>query len=196
MSRVLVLIALVQGLSQKQRPLMQQYCELVDWQGPKMPSAERRQRLGNSFKRLERSVMQSYRASNITAFRRKSMCLGNRPASKLAALHIFHVQDFRMAQTTPALTSWVRYAHPFDIFRSLPSFAFDGRRSPYFAEFFAGSAIRGLTPQNNPAKNPATLEEHGKDGQISILLGKEMWPKMPETCIFESHLASQAKPPY
>ena len=39
----LVLIPVVQGLSQKQRQLMQQYFELVDWQGLKLPSAERRQ---------------------------------------------------------------------------------------------------------------------------------------------------------
>jgi len=38
------LIPVVQGLSQKQRQLMQQYFELVDWQGFKLPSAERRQR--------------------------------------------------------------------------------------------------------------------------------------------------------
>jgi len=44
----------VQGLSQKQRQLMQQYFELVDWQGLKLLSAERRQR--NSLKSLERSV--------------------------------------------------------------------------------------------------------------------------------------------
>jgi len=42
--RVQVLILVVQGLSQKQRQLMQQYFELVDWQGLKMMSAERRQR--------------------------------------------------------------------------------------------------------------------------------------------------------
>ena len=41
--RVLVLILVVQGLSQKQRQLMQQYFDLVDWQGLKLPSAERRQ---------------------------------------------------------------------------------------------------------------------------------------------------------
>ena len=44
----------VQGLSQKQRQLMQQYFELVDWQGLKLPSAERRQR--DSMKSFERSV--------------------------------------------------------------------------------------------------------------------------------------------
>jgi len=44
--RVHVLIPVVQGLSQKQRQLMQQYFELVDWQGltGKLPSAKRRQR--------------------------------------------------------------------------------------------------------------------------------------------------------
>jgi len=41
--RVQVLIPVFQGLSQKQRQLMQQYFELVDWQGLKLPSAERRQ---------------------------------------------------------------------------------------------------------------------------------------------------------
>ena len=39
--RVQVLIPVVQGLSQKKRQLMQQYFELVDWQGLKLPSAER-----------------------------------------------------------------------------------------------------------------------------------------------------------
>jgi len=34
----------VQGLSQKHRQLMQQLFETVDWQGLKLPSAERRQR--------------------------------------------------------------------------------------------------------------------------------------------------------
>ena len=43
-----------EGLSQKQRQLMQQYFELVDWQGLKLPSAERRQR--DSLKKNERSV--------------------------------------------------------------------------------------------------------------------------------------------
>jgi len=52
--RVQVLIPVAQGLSQKQRQLMQQYFELVDWQGLKLPSAERRQR--DSLKRFERSV--------------------------------------------------------------------------------------------------------------------------------------------
>ena len=42
--RVQVLIPVVQGLSQKQQQLMQQEFELVDWQGLKLPSAERRQR--------------------------------------------------------------------------------------------------------------------------------------------------------
>ena len=51
--RIQVLI-LVQGLSQKQRQLMQQYFELVDWQGLKLSSAERRQR--DSLKKIERSV--------------------------------------------------------------------------------------------------------------------------------------------
>ena len=40
--RVQVLIQVVQGLSQKQRQLMQQYFELVDWQGLKLPSAEKK----------------------------------------------------------------------------------------------------------------------------------------------------------
>jgi len=39
-----LLILVVQGLSQRQRQLMPQYFELVDWQGLKLPSAERRQR--------------------------------------------------------------------------------------------------------------------------------------------------------
>jgi len=52
--RVQVLIAVVHGLSQKQRQLMQQYFELLDWQGLKLPSAERRQR--DSLKGFERSV--------------------------------------------------------------------------------------------------------------------------------------------
>ena len=52
--RVQVSIPVVQGLSQKQRQLMQQYFELVDWQGLKLPSAERRQR--DSLKSFERSV--------------------------------------------------------------------------------------------------------------------------------------------
>jgi len=51
--RVQVLIPVVRGLSQKQRQLMQQYFELVDWQGPKLSSAERRQR--DSLKSFERS---------------------------------------------------------------------------------------------------------------------------------------------
>ena len=44
--KVQVLIPVMQGLSQKQRQLMQQYFELVDWQGltGKLPSAKRRQR--------------------------------------------------------------------------------------------------------------------------------------------------------
>ena len=42
--RIHVSIPVVQGLSQKQRQLMQQYFELVDWQGFKLPSAERWQR--------------------------------------------------------------------------------------------------------------------------------------------------------
>ena len=48
--RVQVLIPVLQGLSQKQRQLMQQYFEQVDWQGLKLPSAERRQR--DSLKKL------------------------------------------------------------------------------------------------------------------------------------------------
>jgi len=42
--RVQLLILVVQGLSQKQRQLMQQYFKLVDWQRLKLPSDERRQR--------------------------------------------------------------------------------------------------------------------------------------------------------
>jgi len=42
--RVQVLLPVVQGLSQKQGQLMQQYFELVNWQGLKLPSAEKRQR--------------------------------------------------------------------------------------------------------------------------------------------------------
>ena len=52
--RVQVSILVVQGLSQKQRQLMQQYFELADWQGLKLPSAERRQRDSLNF--FERSV--------------------------------------------------------------------------------------------------------------------------------------------
>ena len=52
--RVQVLIPVVQGLSQKQRQLMQQYFEAVDWHGLKLPSAEMRQR--DSLKSFERSV--------------------------------------------------------------------------------------------------------------------------------------------
>ena len=54
--RVQVLMPVVQRLSKnlKQRQLMQQYFELVDWQGLKLPSAERRQR--DSLKKIERSV--------------------------------------------------------------------------------------------------------------------------------------------
>ena len=49
-----MLIPVVQGLSQKQRQLMQQYFELMDWQGLGLPSAERRQR--DSLKSFERSA--------------------------------------------------------------------------------------------------------------------------------------------
>ena len=42
--RVQMLIPVVQGLSQKQQQLMQQYFKLVDWQGLEQPSAERGQR--------------------------------------------------------------------------------------------------------------------------------------------------------
>jgi len=52
--KVQVLFPVVQGLSHKQRQLMQQYNKLVDWQGLKLLSAERRQR--DSLKRFERSV--------------------------------------------------------------------------------------------------------------------------------------------
>ena len=40
-----------------------------------------------------------------------------------------------------------------------------------------GQTLRGLTPQNDSAKNPATLEEHRKDRQMSTLLRKEIWPQ-------------------
>jgi len=52
--KVQVLIPVVQGLSQKQRQLTQQYLEIVDWQGLKLLSAERRQR--GILKSFERSV--------------------------------------------------------------------------------------------------------------------------------------------
>jgi len=52
--RVQVLIPVVQGLSQKQQQLMQQYFELVDWQGLKLLSADRRQR--DSLKSFECTV--------------------------------------------------------------------------------------------------------------------------------------------
>ena len=54
--RVQALILVLQELSrsQKQRQLMQQYFELVDWQELKLPSAERRQR--NSLNFFERSI--------------------------------------------------------------------------------------------------------------------------------------------
>jgi len=49
-----VSIPAVQGLSYKQRQLIQLYFELVDWQGLRLLSAERRQH--DSLKRFERSV--------------------------------------------------------------------------------------------------------------------------------------------
>jgi len=52
--RVQVLIPVAQELSQKQRQLMQQYFEVVDWQGLKLPSVERRQR--DSLKGFQHSV--------------------------------------------------------------------------------------------------------------------------------------------
>jgi len=52
--RAQVLIPVVQGLSQKQRQLIQQLFEIVDWQGLKLPSAERRQR--DSLEIFERSL--------------------------------------------------------------------------------------------------------------------------------------------
>ena len=52
--RVQVLTVVVQGLSQIPRQLMQQYFELLDWQGLKLLSAERRKR--DSLKSFERSV--------------------------------------------------------------------------------------------------------------------------------------------
>jgi len=51
--KVQVLIPVLQGLSQKQRQFMQQYFELVDWQGLKLQSAVKRQR--NSLNSFERS---------------------------------------------------------------------------------------------------------------------------------------------
>jgi len=52
--RIQMLIPVAQGLSQKQRQLMQQHFKLVDWQGLKLLPAERRQR--DSLKSFERSV--------------------------------------------------------------------------------------------------------------------------------------------
>jgi len=52
--KVQVLIPVVLGLSHKQQQLMRQYFDLVDWQGLKLPSAERRQR--DSLVSFERSV--------------------------------------------------------------------------------------------------------------------------------------------
>ena len=54
--RVQVLIPVVQGLSQKRRQLMQKYFELVDWQGLKLPSAERRPGQRDTLTKFERSV--------------------------------------------------------------------------------------------------------------------------------------------
>ena len=52
--RIQMLIPVAQGLSQKQRQLMQQHFKLVDWKGLKLLPAERRQR--DSLKSFERSV--------------------------------------------------------------------------------------------------------------------------------------------
>jgi len=52
--RFQVLILVVQGLSQKQRQLMQKYLEVVDWQGLELPSVKRRQR--DSLYKNQRSV--------------------------------------------------------------------------------------------------------------------------------------------
>ena len=49
--RFQVLIPVVQGLSQKQRQLMQQYFELVDWQGLKLLSVRSVERLDTSQER-------------------------------------------------------------------------------------------------------------------------------------------------
>jgi len=50
--------------------------------------------------------------------------------------------------------------------------------------------LRGLTPQNNPAKNPATLENPRKDGQKSTLLSQEIWPQGCE--ILDAHILERA----
>jgi len=60
-----------------------------------------------------------------------------------------------------------------------------------------GQTLRGLNPQKNPAKKPATLEEPHKDGQTSTLLSKEIWPQGCEksdasNMCFESLLASHS----
>ena len=73
-----------------------------------------------------------------------------------------------------------------------------------FRSLLQGQTLRGLTPQNNPAKNPTTLKEPRKDGQMSTLLSREIWPQGCEksdasNVRFESHLASHspvAKSPY
>ena len=67
-----------------------------------------------------------------------------------------------------------------------------------------GQTLRGLTQQDNPTKNPATLEEPRKVGQRLTLLRKEIWAQGCEKSDaskvrFESHLASHspvAKSPY
>jgi len=51
---VQVLIPAMQGLSQKQRQIMQQYFEIMHWQGLKLPSAKSRQR--DSLKSFERLI--------------------------------------------------------------------------------------------------------------------------------------------
>jgi len=56
--RVQVLISVAQRLSQKQRQLMQQCVEILDWQGLKLPSAERRQR-DNTLPVAEAAISQS-----------------------------------------------------------------------------------------------------------------------------------------
>jgi len=50
-------LQLLERLPQKQRQLMQQYFELMDWQGLKLPSAERRQR--DSLKIFEKTLSRS-----------------------------------------------------------------------------------------------------------------------------------------
>jgi len=53
-----------------------------------------------------------------------------------------------------------------------------------------GQTLRGLTPEHNPAKNPATLEKPCKDGQKSTLLSKEIWPQGYEKS--DAHILKRA----